>query len=164
MGFLDSLVSSLRLPRKKAMFHLNRKGMTNTIFYMFTLLSLLFLPDLILTIQHLDVRLQEVSRGLYIFQVLFFYPLFIIFMILTGISILAGGALLLKSLLKRKLIYQQLWKMVSYASTLPLIISVILKHTPVPNWMSFLLFVTILFVYIYRMISIYPKLSQKRVS
>ncbi|UOQ44519.1 DUF1189 domain-containing protein [Halobacillus salinarum] len=157
MGFFDSLWHSLQLPKKKAMFHLNRKGMTSTIGYIFILLCLLFLPDLILTIQHLNEQLETNERGLYMAQVFFFYPMYLISMILVGISILAGGALLLKKFLHRKLIYQQLWKMVVYAATIPLIISSILKHTPVPNWISFLLFISILFFYMYKMIKAYPR-------
>ncbi|RWZ52240.1 DUF1189 domain-containing protein [Halobacillus fulvus] len=162
MGFLDSFFHSVRLPKKESMFHLNRKGMTNTIGYLFVLLTVLFLPDLIGTIIHLDSSLTEVSRGLYLVQVFVFYPLLIIFLIIVGVSVLAGAALLLRRALHRKLTYQQLWKMTAYASTIPLILSVLLKYIAVPDSISALLFLGIFTFVMYRMIKIYPKASAKR--
>lgn len=164
MFFLDSLVHSLRLPKKEAMFHLNRKGITQTIGYLFLLLTILFLPDLIGTIIHLDSHLTEVSRGLYLVQVFVFYPMLIIFLILVGVSVLAGGALLLRKALRRKLSYQQLWKMTAYATTLPLIMSVLLENMNVPDGISALLFTGLIFFYMYRMIIIYPKASVRHSS
>lgn len=161
MGFIDSLMNSLRLPKKEAMFHLNRKGITNTIGYLFVLLLLLFLPDMITSIIHLETNVTEVSRGMYIIQFLVFYPLLIVFLILVGVSILAGGGLLMRKVLSRKLTYQQLWKLTAYASTLPLILSVLLKYLTVPDAFSALIFITIFAYYMYRMITIYPKVPVK---
>ena len=162
MVFFDSLMNSFRLPKKEAMFRLNRKGITSTIGYLFLLLTVLFLPDLIGTIIRLDSSLTEVSRGLYLVQVFVFYPLLIIFLIIVGVSIFAGAALLLRKALGRKLTYQQLWKMTAYASTIPLILTVVLKNISVPDSISALLFFTIFSFLMYRMIIIYPKASRKR--
>lgn len=161
MGFIDSLTNSLRLPKKEAMFHLNRKGITNTIGYLFILLLLLFLPDMITSILYLETNVTEISRGMYVAQFLVFYPLLIIFLILVGVSILAGGALLMRKALSRKLTYQQLWKLTAYASTLPLILSVLLKYLTVPDGVSALIFIFIFTYYMYRMITIYPKVPAK---
>ncbi|MBA2176610.1 DUF1189 family protein [Halobacillus locisalis] len=162
MVFFDSLMNSFRLPKKEAMFRLNRKGITSTIGYLFLLLTILFLPDLIGTIIRLDSSLTEVSRGLYLAQVFVFYPLLIIFLIIVGVSVFAGGALLLRKALGRKLTYQQLWKMTAYASTIPLILTVVLKNISVPDSISALLYFTIFSFLMYRMIMIYPKASRKR--
>ncbi len=162
MVFFDSLMNSFRLPKKEAMFRLNRMGITSTIGYLFLLLTVLFLPDLIGTIIRLDSSLTEVSRGLYLVQVFVFYPLLIIFLIIVGVSIFAGAALLLRKALGRKLTYQQLWKMTAYASTIPLILTVVLKNISVPDSISALLFFTIFSFLMYRMIIIYPKASRKR--
>ncbi|WP_246364182.1 DUF1189 family protein [Halobacillus locisalis] len=155
-------MNSFRLPKKEAMFRLNRKGITSTIGYLFLLLTILFLPDLIGTIIRLDSSLTEVSRGLYLAQVFVFYPLLIIFLIIVGVSVFAGGALLLRKALGRKLTYQQLWKMTAYASTIPLILTVVLKNISVPDSISALLYFTIFSFLMYRMIMIYPKASRKR--
>lgn len=157
MGFFDSLKNSLRLPKKEAMFHLNRKGITQTIGYLFVLLFALFLPDMVFSIMYLETSVTEVSRGMYIVQFLVFYPLLIVFLILVGVSILAGGALLLCKALERKLSYQLLWKLTAYAATLPLILSVVLKYAAVPNVISALIFFILFSFYMYRMIIIYPK-------
>ncbi|MCA0972442.1 DUF1189 domain-containing protein [Halobacillus litoralis] len=159
---IDSLLNSFRLPKKEAMFHLNRKGITHTIGYLFLLLAILFLPDMIATIIRLDSDLTEVSRGLYLAQVFVFYPLLIIFLIIVGVSIFAGAALVMKNLLRRKLAYQQLWKMTAYASTIPLILSVILKNLFVPNSISAILFFGIFGFLMYKMITIYPKAPTPR--
>ncbi|MFZ0371247.1 MAG: DUF1189 family protein [Halobacillus sp.] len=162
MEFFDSLWNSVRLPKKEAMFRLNRKGITSTIVYLFILMTILFLPDMIGTIIRLDSNLTEVSRGLYLVQVFVFYPMLIIFLILVGVSALAGAALLMTNQLDRKLTYQQLWKMTAYAATVPLVLSILLKNTPVPNGLSALIFFS-LFIYImFRMIIIYPKKKAKR--
>jgi len=162
MEFFDSLWNSVRLPKKEAMFRLNRKGITSTIMYLFILMTVLFLPDMIGTIIRLDSNLSEVSRGLYLVQVFVFYPMLIIFLILVGVSALAGAALIMTNQLDRKLTYQQLWKMTAYAATMPLVLSILLKNTPVPNGLSALIFFA-LFIYImFRMIIIYPKKKAKR--
>ncbi|MYL51402.1 DUF1189 domain-containing protein [Halobacillus litoralis] len=161
MVFFDSLINSLRLPKKEAMFHLNRKGITHTIGYLFVLLLLLFLPDMVISILYLETNLTEVSRGMYMAQFLVFYPLLIVFLILVGVSILAGGSLLMRKALSRKLAYQQLWKLTAYACTLPLILSVLLKYLTVPNAISALIFMAIFVYYMYRMITVYPKVPAK---
>ncbi|ASF37809.1 hypothetical protein CEH05_01210 [Halobacillus halophilus] len=162
MEFFDSLWNSVRLPKKEAMFRLNRKGITSTIMYLFILMTVLFLPDMVGTIIRLDSNLTEVSRGLYLVQVFVFYPMLIIFLILVGVSALAGAALIMTNQLDRKLTYQQLWKMTAYAATVPLVLSILLKNTPVPNGLSALIFFS-LFIYImFRMIIIYPKKKAKR--
>lgn len=158
---IDSLLNSFRLPKKEAMFQLNRKGITHTIGYLFLLLAILFLPDMIGTIIQLDSDLTEVSRGLYLAQVFVFYPLLIIFLIIVGVSVFAGAAMLIKKAMGRKLAYQQLWKMSAYASTVPLILSVLLKNIDVPNWISSILYLTIFTFLIYRMIRVYPKAPTK---
>ncbi|MGV2622735.1 DUF1189 family protein [Halobacillus sp. ACCC02827] len=161
MGFLDSLMNSLRLPKKEAMFRLNRKGITHTIGYLFILLALLFLPDMVATIVHMETNLTEISRGRYVVQFLVFYPLLIIFIILVGISLLAAASMLLRRVLSRKLIYQQLWKLSAYAVTLPLILSVVLKYMEVPDRYSALLFLIIFGFFMYKMIIVYPKVPAK---
>ncbi|WP_231622436.1 DUF1189 family protein [Halobacillus karajensis] len=154
-------MNSLRLPKKEAMFHLNRKGITNTIGYLFVLLLLLFLPDMITSIIYLETNVTEISRGMYIVQFLVFYPLLIVFLILVGVSVLAGGSLLMRKFLSRKLTYQQLWKLTAYASTLPLILSILLKYITVPDAFSALIFIGIFTYYMYRMITVYPKAPVK---
>ncbi|WP_226585586.1 DUF1189 family protein [Halobacillus litoralis] len=154
-------MNSLRLPKKEAMFKLNRKGITNTILYLFILLLLLFSPDMITSIIYLETNVTEVSRGMYVVQFLVFYPLLIVFLILVGVSILAGAGLLMRKWLSRKLTYQQLWKLTAYASTLPLILSVVLKYLTVPDSVSALIFLSIFGYYMYRMITVYPKAPAK---
>ncbi|MCA0984978.1 DUF1189 domain-containing protein [Halobacillus yeomjeoni] len=161
---IQSFWNSVRLPKKEAMFQLNRNGMTHTISYLFILLALLFMPDMIYSVLYLDSSLTEVSRGQYLVQMFVFYPLFIIFLILIGVSVLAGVCLLMRKAMGRKLTYQQLWKMTAYASTLPLILSVLLKTLAVPDGVSALLFFTVFFYMMYQMIAIYPKTPTKRSS
>ncbi|SDJ80407.1 DUF1189 family protein [Salimicrobium halophilum] len=156
---MESLKLSLRLPRKDALFQLNRKGITSTIGYLFVLLLVLFIPNIYNAITTFERELTEVSRGLYMAQALVFYPLLIIFLIIAGVSILAGGGLFLSKLLKRKLRYQQLWKMTAYALTLPLTFSTVSTYIGVSEYVTVLLFFVPISYLLYKMITVYPKRS-----
>ncbi|WP_347861649.1 DUF1189 family protein [Salimicrobium sp. PL1-032A] len=154
---MESLKLSLRLPKKDALFQLNRKGMTDTIGYLFVLLLVLFIPSMYNAVTTFEQELQEVSRGLYIAQALVFYPLLIIFLIIAGVSLLAGGGLFLSKVLKRKLNYQQLWKMTAYALTLPLTFSTVSTYIGVAESVTVLLFFVPISFLLYKMIMVYPK-------
>ncbi|WP_234972619.1 DUF1189 family protein [Salimicrobium salexigens] len=154
---MESLKLSLRLPKKEALFQLNRKGITSTIGYLFVLLLVLFLPNIYSAITTFERELTEVARGLYMAQALVFYPLLIIFLIVAGVTIIAGGGLLLSKILKRKLRYQQVWKMTAYALTLPLVFSTLSTYIGLPDYVTVLVFITPISYLLYKMITVYPK-------
>ncbi|QGH35845.1 hypothetical protein GI584_18080 [Gracilibacillus salitolerans] len=157
MATLAILRKSAILPKKEAMFWLNRISMRDTLVYLFLLFFISFLPNIILMIANFEQGQSHISFSQFLLQIIVFYPFFMLFVVVTGISILAIGSWILKSFLQRKLAYQQLWKMTSFALLWPLIIYHLLFFTPLPTSIAFLVGLVLLYILMYQMISIYPK-------
>lgn len=147
--------NSLLLPKKDALFKLNRISMRDTLVYIILLFLLLFLPDVINFVRNVQDVKGEIP-DVVIIQVLFLYPAITIFFTILIITVLAGISYLLRNILKRKLAYHQLWKMTSYALTWPIIIYLLIKVINLNQ--LFALPILILFFYLMtKMIQIYPK-------
>ncbi|WP_226037296.1 DUF1189 family protein [Aquibacillus saliphilus] len=147
---------SIALPKKQAVFYLNRVSMRDTLVYIFLLIFIVFLPEGIKTL-FAENSLQSELQSMYFLQMVLFYPLYIIFTGLMGISILAFFGLLLSTLLKRKLAYSHLWKMVAFALTIPLILTMLVSIIGVGYWLFSVLFLFLFYVILYKMIVVYPK-------
>ncbi|WP_277678117.1 hypothetical protein [Gracilibacillus dipsosauri] len=156
MTILSIIKLCATLPRKKALFQLNRVSMRDTLVFLFLLFFFSFLPNAILIIIQFDPSVSQLSYSQYLLQVIVFYPFLMMFLVISGISILALGAWLICFMLRRKLKYQQLWKMTGFASFLPLLAYVVLYFTPLPNMASITLCAIWLYVLVYQMIIIYP--------
>src|SRR5699024_5875638 len=122
MVFIDVLVTSFKLPNKKAMFKLNRIGMDVVVVYLFILLFITSIPGLIEQLQiteGLTGRLPIVQKFIYFFM---FYYLPLTIAVFIFISILAYLGVGLSKLMQRKLRYQIIWKLLAFTTTLPFII------------------------------------------
>lgn len=122
MIYWYTLKESIKLPNNQAMRNLNKIGMDITVIYMFILLFLASIPDLI----HQLSEGVNINVYLYIIYFLIFYylPLLLIaFTFLSGIAYLCVG---ITNLLKRKLRFSILWKLVSYTTTLPILLYTII--------------------------------------
>ncbi|MCT2535488.1 DUF1189 domain-containing protein [Aquibacillus koreensis] len=159
MELFTSLKNSLLLPKKEALFRLNRISMRNTIVYVFVLMFLLLLPDSLMGMMESQNRPEGIDPSIFIIQMVVFYPLMILFVAITLVSVLAGFALLLKQLLRRKLKYQQLWKMTAYAMTIPFTIYAILSTIGLDYGIVTILLIGGLYYLLYKMIVIYPKVG-----
>ncbi|MGP4071361.1 DUF1189 family protein [Piscibacillus sp. B03] len=149
--------NSLLLPKKDALFKLNRISMRDTLVYIILLFLLLFLPDVINFVRNVQDVKGEIP-DVVIIQVLFLYPTITIFFTILIITLLSGIAYLLRNILKRKLAYHQLWKMTSYALTWPIILFLFIKVINLNH--LFVLLILMLFFYLMtKMIKIYPKKS-----
>ncbi|WP_018930355.1 hypothetical protein [Gracilibacillus lacisalsi] len=157
MAILAILRNSAILPNKEAMFWLNRVNMRDTLVYLFLIFFISFLPNVILMIANFEQGQSHISFSQFLLQVIVFYPFFILFIVVTGVSILAIGPWILKIFLQRKLAYQQLWKMTCFALLWPLIIYHLLFFTPLPTSIAFLVGLVLLYIILYQMILIYPK-------
>ncbi|MFD2657580.1 hypothetical protein [Gracilibacillus thailandensis] len=157
MAILAILRNSAILPKKEAMFWLNRVSMRDTLVYLFLIFFISFLPNVILMIANFKQGQSHISYSQFLLQIIVFYPFFIMFIVVTGVSILTIGPWILKSFLQRKLAYQQLWKMTSFALLWPLIIYHLLFFTPLPTSIAFLVGLVLLYIILYQMILIYPK-------
>ncbi|CDQ37873.1 MULTISPECIES: DUF1189 family protein [Virgibacillus] len=126
MVFLNAFIHTIKLPRKKAIFQLNRVGMDITIIYMFILLMLVSIPSLIdrfTTDSGLSADLSILFIIIYFF-IFYYLPLTIIVLIL--ISIIAYIATGLAKLMGRKLKFSILWKMTAFTTTIPFILYTII--------------------------------------
>ncbi|SFL43295.1 hypothetical protein SAMN04487943_101523 [Gracilibacillus orientalis] len=157
MAILAILRKSAILPKKEALFWLNRVSMRDTLAYLFLLFFISFLPNVILIIANFEQDQSHISFSQFLLQIIIFYPFFMMFVVVTGISILAIGSWILKWSLQRKLAYQQLWKMTSFALLWPLILYHLLFFTPLPTSYAFLVGLMLLYILMYQMILIYPK-------
>ncbi len=103
---------STALPKRQAAFQLNRIGMDKIIFYLFALLAIASIPELIDQISQ-----NEVSSALYMktffFLIFFFifYYLTLVVIMLTALSGIAYIGSLIATRTKRKVRYSILWKM-----------------------------------------------------
>ncbi len=152
-----ALKNSLLLPKKDAVFRLNRISMRDTIVYLFLFLFISFSPTFIIhPLLSVDLTTGK-SLDLLLLQMIVLYPFLCVLLGIVGISMLAAGGLVITKLLQRKLRYQQLWKMSVFACTLPLIIYFVTALFSLQFSYLYVLLIIIFYIYILFMIRIYPK-------
>lgn len=126
MIFAEAFVNSLKLPRKKAMFKLNRISMDMVVIYLFILLFIVSIPAFI---QQLGVTEGLIERLPIILKIIYFFmfyylPLTIgVFIFISILSYLGTG---ISKMLKRKLRYQIIWKLLAFTTTIPFLIYTVL--------------------------------------
>ncbi|ENH95542.1 hypothetical protein J416_15522 [Gracilibacillus halophilus YIM-C55.5] len=162
MSIIKQFRNSLKLPNKQALFQLNRVSMRDTLVYLFSLYFLLFLPNVVMMIAHFDVSTSPFSFSQYLLQIILFYPFFMLFLVVTSISLVALVSWGVSIGLGRNLIYQQLWKMTGFALTIPLCVYQLLTLLSVPDGFVGVFASCIFFYTIIRMISHYPKKRTNR--
>lgn len=154
--FLDVCIHSLKLPQKKAVFALNRIGMDITVIYLFILLAIASIPELINQLSGGGPTHQVNPFFLLIFFFIFYY-LVLVLIVFSVLSIVAYIATLLTRMLDRKLRYSLLWKMTAFATTIPLLLyTAISFFYPLSEKFLLLANIYILFVLV-KIILIYPK-------
>ncbi|KAB8127846.1 hypothetical protein F9U64_16965 [Gracilibacillus oryzae] len=161
MILISIIKNCAKLPRKEALFQLNRVSMRDTLVYLFLLFFITFLPNVILNIITFEADESVLSYSQFLLQVIVSYPFLMMFLVIASISVLAFPAFIIRTFLHRKLAYQQLWKMTGFALLFPLICYHILFYLPVSNNIAVLISILWLYVLMYRMIIIYPKKKSK---
>lgn len=156
MGVLNALKLSLSLPSKKAVFQLNRVKTKDFFLYILCLHIFLGLPGAV------TMLIEFISKGEMDGSFLLgatLYPFLIITLGIVGISLLATIGLFIRTVLKRRLVYQLLWKMAMYASTTPILLYTVFDLFGSVNWLvNSLLFAWFLFTFT-RMILVYPRMK-----
>lgn len=133
MGVLwDIFINSIKLPKKKAAFALNRIGMDMILIYMFILLALFSIPGFI--DQFVDGTAAAELHIKFFFHLIFFfifYYLIIVFIVLAAVSVIAYIGSWFAHLVKRKLRYAILWKMTACIMTIPILLYTVIAlfHT-----------------------------------
>ncbi|WP_339230826.1 DUF1189 family protein [Oceanobacillus sp. FSL K6-2867] len=157
MIFLHVFFNSIKLPKKEAMFRLNRIGMDIAVIYMFFLLGLVSIPALIKQLtatSGLGADLNVIFKLIYFFM---FYYLPLTVLVFIAISFVAYIGRGIAHFMERKLRYSILWKMVAFTTTIPFILYLIIAFI-IPVSDAYLLLTFIFSVgLLFKMISIYPK-------
>ena len=156
MGVLSALKLSLSLPSKKAVFQLNRVKTKDFFLYILFLHIVLGLPGVV------GMLIEFISKGEMDGSFLLaatLYPFLIVTFGIVGISLLATIGLMIRTVTKRRLVYQLLWKMAMYASTIPILIYTVVDLFGTVNWLvNLLLFGWFLFTFT-KMILVYPRMK-----
>jgi len=162
--FWNTVIQSLKLPQKKAVFALNRIGMDFTVFYLFLLLGLASLPalsDQIITNQTSTFHMHTFFLLIYFF--IFYYLIFVL-IVFSVISIIAFIVTLFARYVQRKLRFSLLWKMTAFTTTIPLILfSFVSFFYPLNSFFLAIVIIYIFFILI-KIILIYPKRRSRKYS
>src|SRR5690625_4490415 len=111
MIFLQTFTHSIQLPRKDAMFKLNRTDMNSAVIYMFLLLVFVSIPSIIDRLTATSGPGADLNLFFLIIYFFIFYYLpltVIVFLLLSLIAYIETG---IAKLMRRKLRFSILWKM-----------------------------------------------------
>ncbi|GEL78829.1 DUF1189 family protein [Tenuibacillus multivorans] len=156
MNIITIFKNSLQLPKKQALFRLNRMNMRDTLVYINILFFLLFLPYAIDFVLNVKEKSGSIPDVVYI-QVGFLYPALSLFITILTVSLLAVVAYGMRSALKRRLAYHQLWKMTAFALTIPIMIYFVINVFNIENFFLFILPILLFIYFFYKMITVYPR-------
>lgn len=158
MGVLQAFKLSLLLPSKKAVFQLNRIKTQDFFLYILLLHLLLGLPGAVSMLIDF-IKKGEMDGSLLLGATL--YPFLIVTFGIVGISSLAAVGLMITTVLKRRLVYQLLWKMAMYASTTSIVLYTIIDLFGMINWVVNSLLLLLFLFTLTKMILVYPKMKTK---
>lgn len=161
MEIFSSFVNSLMLPKKKAVLNINKMKVGSSVAYFAIFIILITLPDIMKILLNDHSDFSSVPEGVFIFQILVFYPLESIFFGLIGISLVAAIGMLMNKLTGRRLKYALLWKMALHASTTPLLLYTVVKNIFAMNSLISAVLFLLVFFLLYRMITVFPKPHSK---
>ena len=154
--FIDALKHSVKLPNKKDAFALNRIGMDYTVIYLFIIIAIASIPNLIEQLLTTEFSAQIHPFFLAIYFFIFNY-LVLLVMIFSLLSLFAYIMTLLAKMLQRKLLFSLLWKMSAFALTIPLIIFTVLSYFYPLTYIFVSLAVVYMTFVLVKVILIYPK-------
>ena len=157
MVFLTSFIESIQLPKKKSIFKLNRIGMDTVVIYMFILLAIVSLPNLINQLRVGSELSEKIGSFFYLIYFFIFHYLVVVVLVFIVISIIAYLATKLTQMSGRKLHYSILWKMVAFSTTLPFLLYTILAFFYNLNDNFLCLSFVYTFLLLYKIITTYPK-------
>ncbi|MCF3943990.1 DUF1189 domain-containing protein [Oceanobacillus alkalisoli] len=157
MILIDAFINSLKLPNKNAMFKLNRISMDIVVFYLFILIFIVSIPHLVLQLRStegLAGGLPVILKLIYFFM---FYYLPLTIAVFLFISVMAYVGIGMAKLMKRKLRYQIIWKLLAFTTTIPFFAYMLLaSFLPISDKYLFLAIIYSL-VLLILMILKYPK-------
>lgn len=157
MIFLQAFLHSLKLPKKQAIFKLNRIGMDITVVYMFILIMLASIPSLIERLTAVSGASAVIPLFMLLVYFFMFYYLPLTLMIFSLLSLIAYIGTVIAKLLRRKVRFSILWKLSAYTTTIPFILYTFLALIlPVSD--AFLwLFILYSLLFTIKIITVFPK-------
>lgn len=157
MMFWNVFKNSLLLPKKTAIFKLNRVGLDIAVFYNFILYFIISIPTLMNELR--DSEMNVLFKLIYFF--IFYYLPFTI-IVFISLSIIAFLISILTKIFKRKLAYSLIWKISSFTTTIPLLLYLFVSiFYQIPSSL-FVLAILYSIIILIRMIFIYPKRKTKQ--
>ncbi|MFD2045654.1 DUF1189 family protein [Ornithinibacillus salinisoli] len=153
----QTFLQSLRLPSKRIVFQLNRKGMDITVIYMFLLLLLVSIPSLIDRLYENTGFTSDMNIVFLLIYFFIFYYLPLTIIVFLSMTVVAYVMTLVASVMGRKLRLQLLWKMCAYSATIPFLIytvsALFFSVSDIFLWVAIVYTVLMLLI----IITVYPK-------
>ncbi|SFE96874.1 DUF1189 family protein [Alteribacillus iranensis] len=152
------LKHSLKLPKKKAVFALNRSEMFDAIVF---LLALTFMATTAYSIPFFQAKPSEFQDMPWLLAVVYFYIIYYslsLIALILGVSSIAFIARIGSALLNRRLAYRLLWKICAYFFTVPILGFIVLAvlYPVAISWWLYGSVIYILFL-TFRVIVVYPR-------
>lgn len=150
-------IQSLQLPKKQAVFTLNRIGMDTVVFYLFILIAISSIPA------YIDQLQQNERLSVFFFTIFFFifHYLVVAIVIFIILSIIAWIVSIIAKAAKRKLRFSILWKMTASATTIPFLLYTCIAFFYEVNSTFVVLAVLFMFIIVSKIIFIYPARKHK---
>lgn len=161
MQFWKTFLHSLRLPKKQAVFALNRTGMDIVVIYLFLLLIIVCIPSFIDQMHNPSGFLSDMNLFFLLIYFFIFYYLPLTLIVFILLSIIAYLATKLAHFMKRKLKYSILWKMSALSTTIPFIVYTIIAFFHPLNHIFVLISIVFICILLLKIILIYPKRNRR---
>ncbi|MGM8212848.1 hypothetical protein ACLIBH_08640 [Virgibacillus sp. W0430] len=164
MIFWNTFLYSVQLPRKNAVFKLNRIGMDIVVIYMFMLLFIVSIPSFFDQLANPNGFSDSMSVFFFLIYFFIFYYLPLTVIVFALLSIIAFIGTKLATFFNRKLHFSVIWKAVALSTTNPFLIYAVLSLIfPIDDrilWFGLLYVIVLLF----KIIFIYPERRRTRSS
>lgn len=156
MIFWQTFLHSIQLPRKKAMFWLNRTGMDIAVIYLFFLLLFISAPSLLDRLMAVNGPGADLGLLFLVIYFFIFYYLPMAVIVFLLLALIAYSGTLIARFTNRKLRFSLLWKMSVYLSTVPFLLYTISAFLlPISDS---LLWIALLYTFLFliKLITLYP--------
>ncbi|API92198.1 hypothetical protein J32TS6_35980 [Virgibacillus pantothenticus] len=161
MVFFHAFAHSIKLPKKNAIFQLNRIGMDIAIIYMLFLNLLVSIPSFVQYVLAGDGVAEQLNLFFKIIYYFIFHYLPLSIMVFALLSIIAGIGTLLAKLMDRKLKFAILWKMTVFTTTIPFLLYALIGLFFSIQDRFLFLFCAYSLLFLFFIISVYPKRRKK---
>jgi len=155
--FWNPFIKSLQLPKRDAVFALNRVGMDIVVVYMFIFLAIASIPGLVEQITSNQVATElQIHPFFYLIFFFIFYYLIIVLIVFASLSIIAYIGTFIAKATGRKLQFGLMWKMAAFTTTIPLIAFTILSFFLPLTALFLTIAIAFIFFILIKIILIYP--------